>query len=70
MAKGARISIKIYNVSGQLVATLIDAYQPQGRHFVKWLGKDVSGKDVTSGMYLVKMITGDFSKVNKMMLIR
>jgi len=70
MAKGARVSIKVYNINGQLVATLIDTWQPQGHHFVKWLGKDDSGKDVTSGMYLVKMITGDFSKVNKMMLVR
>ncbi|MCI0493968.1 T9SS type A sorting domain-containing protein [candidate division KSB1 bacterium] len=70
MAQGARVSIKIYNVAGQLVATLIDAYQPQGHHFVKWLGKDASGKDVTSGLYLVKMVTGDFSQVNKMMLVR
>ena len=70
MAEGARVSIKVYNISGQLVATLIDTWQPQGNHFVKWMGTDDSGKNVTSGMYLVKMITGDFSKVNKMMLIR
>lgn len=70
MAKGARVSIKIYNVAGQLVATLIDTYQPQGHHFVTWFGKDASGKDVTSGMYLVKMVTGNFTQVNKMMLLR
>jgi hypothetical protein len=70
MAKGARVSIKVYNISGQLVSTLIDTWQPQGNHFVRWMGTDDSGKNVTSGMYLVKMITGDFSKVNKMMLIR
>jgi hypothetical protein len=70
MAQGARVSIKVYNVSGQLVATLMDSYQPQGHHFVKWNGKDAAGKAVTSGMYLVKMVTGDFSQVNKMMLLR
>ena len=70
MAQGARVSIKVYNVSGQLVATLIDSYQPQGHHFVKWNGKDAAGKAVTSGMYLVKMVTGDFNQVNKMTLLR
>ena len=70
MAKGAPVSIKVYNISGQLVTTLIDAFQPQGHHFVKWSGKDASGTNVASGMYLVKMITGDFKQVNKMMLVR
>ncbi len=70
MAKGDRVSIKVYNVAGQVVATLIDTYQPQGHHFVKWFGTDAAGKDATSGLYLVKMVTGNFTQVSKMMLLR
>ncbi len=70
MAKGAHVTIKVYNLAGQEVAKLIDAYQPQGHHFVRWSGKDDTGNDVRSGVYFVKMVTGDFTQVNKMTLVR
>ncbi len=70
LAKNARVSIKVYNVNGQVVATLVDANQAQGRYSVKWTGQDASGSDVSSGIYFVKMVAGNFSQLHKMMLIR
>jgi len=70
LANGGNVSIKVYSITGQLVATLINAFQPQGNHFVKWNGKNLTGQNVSSGVYFVEMISGDFSKVNKMMLMR
>jgi flagellar hook assembly protein FlgD len=60
----------VYNLAGQLVATLIDKQLPQGKYTVQWNGRDMNGKSVASGMYFVKMKAADFEKVNKIMLLK
>ena len=70
MAKNANVCIKVYSITGELVATLVNTLKPQGNHFVEWNGKTIAGDNVTSGMYFVKMVSSDFNKVNKMMLVR
>jgi len=70
MAKNANVSLKVYSITGELVATLVNTMKTQGNHFVEWNGKNIAGDNVASGMYFVKMVSSDFSKVNKMMLVR
>jgi len=65
------ISLKIYNSLGQEVRTLIlDEIYPAGNHKVVWDGKDNHGNPVPSGMYIYKLIFGNFSKSRKMTLLR
>ncbi|MCP4707880.1 MAG: T9SS type A sorting domain-containing protein, partial [Planctomycetes bacterium] len=45
------VKIKIYNVNGQLVKTLVDEVRPAGKYEVNWDGTDNHGRSVSSGLY-------------------
>jgi len=65
------VSLKVYNAAGQLVATLVDDMQsPDGIRPVKWYGTNNAGQQVSSGVYFYKLITKDFSKTRKMVLLK
>lgn len=70
LKENAQVSFKIYNILGQLVRTLVDEKQVEGRHSIQWNGKDQKGRDLASGLYFYKLETADFVKVRKMLLIR
>ena len=65
-----RASLKIYNISGQLVKTLVNETRPAGYHSVAWDGRDNSGKKVAAGIYLYRIQAGDYSRTNKMTMLR
>jgi hypothetical protein len=65
-----QVSIKVYNVRGQLVKTLVDSYQPAGMHRVQWDATNESGARVASGVYFYRFETVDFQKTIKMTLLK
>lgn len=64
------VSIKIYNVTGQLIRTLAERSYSAGQHEISWDGKNVAGKVVSSGTYVVKLVSGSFIQTRKMVLLR
>ena len=54
-----RTTLKIYNILGQLVRTLVDKEKAPGNYNVVWDGKDDSGKEVSSGIYFYQLKTPD-----------
>jgi flagellar hook assembly protein FlgD len=64
------VSLKVYNVVGQLVKTLVDEEQMPGEYNRTWNGKDEKNQDVASGMYFYKLKISDFSETKKMVLLR
>ena len=70
MGKDVDVSIKVYSITGELVETLVNGKKAQGNHSIEWNGKNIDGDNVASGMYFVKMVSGDFNHVTKMMLVR
>ncbi len=62
--------LKIYNIKGQQVATLVDGSIRSGIHTVSWSGKDSMGRDVSSGMYFYKLTVGETSYQRKLILLR
>ena len=64
------VTLKIYNVLGQLVSTLVDERQVPGYYSVSWDGRDSLGKEVSSGIYFYRMKAGDFVKTRKMILLK
>ncbi|RKY86744.1 hypothetical protein DRQ09_05650 [candidate division KSB1 bacterium] len=64
------IKLSVYNTLGQLVRTLINEEKSPGEYRVIWDGKDNNGGYVSSGIYLYRVDTGEFSKIRKMMLIK
>lgn len=63
-------NIKIYDVVGRLVKTLVQGQQPDGYHSVAWDGKDSDGNKVATGIYLYRMSAGNYTKTNKMTVLR
>jgi len=70
LAQPTFVTLKVYNLSGQLVKTLVKEEKPGGWHCVRWDGRDSSGRAVASGIYLCHFTAGDFSKVHKMLLLK
>ncbi|MEW6685368.1 MAG: FG-GAP-like repeat-containing protein [Candidatus Edwardsbacteria bacterium] len=64
------ISLKIYNIAGQLVKTLVDGNVEAGIHTSAWDGKDSEGKRVASGVYFYRLTTGDFADIKKLILLK
>jgi hypothetical protein len=65
-----RVTLVVYNVMGQTVRTLVSGPQVAGRHAVVWDGRDALGRDVASGMYVMRMQAGSFADTRKMLLLR
>ena len=70
LPKRSQVTFVIYNILGQEVATLINKELDYGYHKVRWNGTDFYGKQVSSGVYFAKMITSDFTKSKKMLLLK
>jgi len=67
----ARISLKVFDILGREVRTLIDNEELQkGIGQVVWDGRDHAGKAVSSGTYFYTLKFGNFEKSNKMMLLK
>jgi flagellar hook assembly protein FlgD len=63
-------SLKIYNILGQLVRTLVNDEKLPGNYQVAWDGKDQRGNLVSSGIYFYQLRAGDYQETKKMSLVR
>jgi hypothetical protein len=66
----SKVSLKIYNILGQEVTTLVDKYQSAGSYTVTWNSKDSKGNDVSTGVYFYLLKAGDFSANKKMTYLK
>jgi len=66
----SKVSLKIYNVAGQLVRTVVNQTMPAGNHTVTWDGSNSSGDKVASGIYFYRLNAGSFSKTMKMVMTK
>jgi hypothetical protein len=64
------VSLKIYNIKGELVRTLVNEYKPAGNHIAIWDGKDDAGIQLASGIYLYRIQADKFTDSKKMILIK
>ncbi len=70
LQKNTHVRLKIYNLSGQCVTTLVDEENSRGFHCVNWNGKDDSGKKVASGIFMYTLEAENVLQVKKMILIQ
>jgi len=64
------VSIRVYNMLGQEIITLLRQEQPYGKYSVSWNGLDKSGKQVASGVYFTELRAGSIRKTRKMLLLK
>ncbi|MCL2064718.1 MAG: T9SS type A sorting domain-containing protein [Candidatus Cloacimonetes bacterium] len=70
LAVDSIVSIDIFNVRGQRMKTLANEHFGVGFHSVEWNGTDDNGRSVGSGIYFYRMVSGDFTDVKRMVLLR
>ncbi|MCX5800005.1 MAG: T9SS type A sorting domain-containing protein [Candidatus Eisenbacteria bacterium] len=66
----ARVSLRIYDISGKVVRTLVQESMSAGRHNATWNGEDESGMAVASGIYVCRLEAGSKTALRKMVLLR
>jgi hypothetical protein len=66
----ARTTLKVFNLLGQEVTTLIDAELPAGAHAAAWDGRDHNGTTVAGGIYYLKMSSGGRQSLRPVTIIR
>ncbi len=70
LPENGHVSLKIYNVLGQEIRTLVKGTQSAGLQTVQWDGRDKRGQAVSSGVYFYRLETSSFTKTMKMMMMR
>jgi|GEM_PF-3722948 len=64
------VRVRIYDIIGRRIATLIDGIKAAGVHAANWDGRDASGKAVSSGIYFYHIQADGYSQCKKMLLIK
>jgi len=71
LAESGKIELAIYNIKGQKVKILIDAYSTKGHFELIWRGVDDNKKKVASGQYFIKLkVNGEEKAVSKCVLLK
>lgn len=67
----AQVALRIYDVRGRLVRTLVDGVRNAGAsHRIEWDGRNDAGTRVASGVYFCRLATRDFTATRKMVLLK
>jgi FlgD Ig-like domain/Right handed beta helix region len=69
-AGGAVLHIAVYDVLGRHVTTLVGGFVTAGHKRVDWNGRNADGQPVATGMYFVRMQSGDFVQAKKMVVLK
>jgi len=70
LPENAFVNIRIYDLNGRLVNTLVNAQKSAGYKAIKWAGVDNKGKAVSAGLYLYTIEAGEFIQTKKMVLLK
>ena len=70
LPKDSFVNIRIYDLNGRLVNTLVKSQETAGYKAIKWAGDDSNGYSVSAGLYLYEIQAGDFRQVKKMVLLK
>ncbi len=71
LAESGDVALRIYNLLGQEVRTLVRERQQAGRYTVQWSGMDDRGVSVSSGIYFYQVsVAGKFQDAKRLMLLK
>lgn len=65
-----KVNLKIYNMLGQNICTLIDSHLKPGRYEMDWNGKDDFGREVAGGLYFYQILIDRYSETRRIALLR
>jgi hypothetical protein len=64
------VELKIYNIYGQEIRSILDEIQPAGKYTIVWSTKNNSGMDVSPGIYFLQMKAGTQLRRRKMLFMK
>ncbi len=70
LPQAEHVILKIYDLLGREVTTLLDREMEAGYHKVTWSARDNYSNPVSTGIYIVRVVAGDFIAVKKMLLMK
>jgi hypothetical protein len=70
LPRPGQVSIRILDVTGRRVRTLLDGALPAGSHELVWDGRNDRGRRVAAGLYLVTMRSGEGMRHRRVLLLR
>jgi hypothetical protein len=70
LPEASNVSILIFNNLGQKIRTLVNENKNPGSYNVVWDGRDGSGLQVSSGIYIYRIQAADFNQSRKMLLVK
>jgi len=66
----SNVVLKIYDILGREIKTLLNKNQNPGKFSITWDGTDNNGEKVKSGIYLIKLYSGKYSSIIKTILLK
>lgn len=66
----SNVRLQVFDLAGQKVKTLVRERQTEGWHKKEWNGTDDSGRSVSSGVYLYRIVTDNITVMRKMILMK
>ncbi len=70
LGRDAQVFLRVYDVSGQLVRTLVSEHQTAGSYGVFWNGRDDTGREAPAGVYFGRLETDEVVQTNRMLLLK
>lgn len=70
LAEEGPVVLKIYNIRGSQIRTLVNTHRKAGYHKVIWDGKDDTGNMMSTGAYVYALKAGEFSDAKKFLLLK
>ena len=70
VSKERFIDVTVYNLQGQIVSKLVSKKQSPGVYNIDWTAIDINGNKMSSGIYILRLSSGNDVKSRKIMLIR
>ncbi len=68
--EGSKVQLKVYDVLGNEVATLVDEFKSAGLYEVEFNGHSDDGQNLSSGIYFYRLKAGSFVETKKMILLK
>ncbi len=70
LERSGEASLRVYDLSGKLVRTLVNGSLPAGSHSAKWDTRDHSGNRVPSGVYFYRLESGGLTTTKELVVAR
>jgi flagellar hook assembly protein FlgD len=70
IASAGHVTVKLYTVTGRLVATMFDGDVGAGKGSVDWSGRNMTGNVVASGVYVVRAVGPGLDATEKIAVVK